>query len=74
MLSFLIALVSNCPGKCNVLVRAISATGGQLRFDSGSAGAIAIECPVLKIHDVCIDDLDVVIVFFGAIATEPNWK
>ena len=44
--SLAIALVSNCPRKHSILVRAISATGAQLLFDTGSAGAIATECPV----------------------------
>ena len=47
MLSFPIALVSNCSKNSSVLLKAISATGGQLLFDSGSAGAIATECSVL---------------------------
>ena len=47
---FAIALVSNNCSKeeCHVLVRAISATGAHLLFDTGSvsAGAIATECSV----------------------------
>ena len=34
------------PQKYSVLVRAMSDTGGQLLFDTGSARAIATECPV----------------------------
>ena len=44
--SVAIALVSNRSKKHSNLVRTISATGAQLLFDSGSAGAIAAECPV----------------------------
>ena len=46
--SLAIALVSNCSDKRSILVKAISATGAQLLFDTGSAGAIASDCPV---HD-----------------------